>query len=62
MQLAGDADKYCFDSAGHIIHWSREETENREQESITFSELVMREIRELEERKDRKNRGTDIKA
>jgi SMI1 / KNR4 family (SUKH-1) len=61
LQLAGDADKYCFDPAGRIIRWSHEEPENQEQEPITFSELLMREIHELEDRKDRKIReaGSD---
>jgi hypothetical protein len=54
LQLVGDADKYCFDSRGRIILWSHEEPENREQEAMTFSELLMREIHELEERKNRK--------
>jgi hypothetical protein len=54
LQLVGDADKYCFDSAGRIIRWSHEEPENREPEPIAFSDLLMREIHELEERKDRR--------
>jgi len=62
LQLAGNADKYCFDSAGRIIRWSHEESENREQEPITFSELLMREIRELEARKDRKIRAAGGEA
>jgi hypothetical protein len=54
LQLVGDADKYCFDSVGHIIRWSHEEPENREQEPMTFGELLMRQIHELEKRKNRK--------
>jgi len=54
LQLVGDADKYCFDSGGHVIRWSHEEPEIREQEPSTFSELLIREIHELEERKNRK--------
>jgi hypothetical protein len=54
LQLVGDADKYCFDSGGRIIRWSHEEPENREQEPKPFSELLTREIQELEERKNRK--------
>jgi hypothetical protein len=54
LQLVGDADKYCFDSAGRIVRWSHEEPENLEHEPMKFSELLMREIHELEERKNRK--------
>jgi hypothetical protein len=57
LQLVGDADKYCFNSAGSIMHWSHEEPENREQEPMTFSDLFMRELLKLEERKNRKIRG-----
>lgn len=62
LQLVGDADKYCFDSLGRIIRWSHEEPENREQEPLTFSELFMREIHELEKRMDRKIRAAGSSA
>jgi hypothetical protein len=62
LQLVGDADKYCFDSAGRIIRWSHEESESREEDPVTFSELLLREIHELEERKDRKNRAAGSKT
>jgi hypothetical protein len=54
LQLVGDPDKYCFNAAGQIICWSHEEPENREGEAITFSDLLMREVHELEERKNRR--------
>jgi len=62
LQLVADADRYCFDSAGRIIRWSHEEPESREQVPIPFSELLMREIHELEERKDRKIRTAGREA
>jgi hypothetical protein len=62
LQLEGDADKYCFDSAGRIIRWSHEEPENQEPESVTFSALLMQEIHELEDRKDQKIREAESEA
>jgi len=56
LQVVCDADMYCFDSAGRIIRWSHEEPNERRGDSVTFSELLMREIHELETRKDRKTR------
>jgi hypothetical protein len=68
LQLVGDADKYCFDSRGRIIRWSHEQPEEREVVDLSFGDLLMREIRELEvrqrqkaqqleERRQRKDRG-----
>ena len=59
LQRVGDADKYCFDSAGRIIRWSHEESEERKAEDITFGALLMREIRELEDRQQRKSAGEE---
>jgi hypothetical protein len=57
LQLVGDADRYCFDFSGRIVRWTHEEPENRELEPMTFSNLLMREIWQLEERRDRKIRA-----
>ena len=54
LQRVGDADRFCFDKAGRIVRWSHEEPDAREQEPLTFSGLLMREVSELERRKDRK--------
>ena len=54
FQLVSDADKYCFDNKGRILRWSHEEPERRDVEQILFADLLMREIRGLESRKDRK--------
>jgi hypothetical protein len=56
LQLVGDADKYCFDSAGQIIRWSHEDPERRDGVDLSFSDLLMREIRELETRQQQKAR------
>jgi hypothetical protein len=57
LQRVGDADRFCFDARGRIIRWSHEEPDRREVEEAPFGDLLMREIRELEERKDRKIRA-----
>lgn len=59
LQIECDADRYCFDSAGRIIKWDHEEPDGRVALAMSFSELLMREIRELEARRDRKVRGED---
>lgn len=57
LQLVGNADKYCVNAGGRLIRWSHEEPEGREIEDMPFGDLLMREIRALEERKNRKIRG-----
>jgi hypothetical protein len=59
LQVQGDADKYCFDAAGRIVLWNHEVTEEPEVEPTPFADLVVREIRALEERTQRKIRGED---
>lgn len=51
LQLVGDADYYCFDSVGRIVWWCSELPEETVPVELTFSELLMREISELEIRK-----------
>ena len=60
LQLVGNADCYCFDSTGRIIEWSHEEPEERRAVTYAFSELLMREIEELEIRKQCKVNHEDI--
>jgi hypothetical protein len=59
LQRLGDANRYCFNSRGQIIEWDHEQPGKRQLLEMSFSDLVMREINELEERKDRKLRGED---
>jgi len=59
LQVQGDADRYCFDAGGRILYWRHEEPEEPEVQDITFAELVVREVRALEERTQRKMRGED---
>ncbi len=57
FHCVGDADRCCFDSSGRIVRWSHEEPERRVAETMAFGDFLMREIRELEQRTDRKLRG-----
>ncbi len=57
MHRVGDANRYCFVSSGGIIEWDHEVPEDRSPVDLSFADLLMREIRELEERKDRKVLG-----
>jgi hypothetical protein len=59
LQVVGDANKYCFAADGSIILWDHEQPDVGEHRDITFSELLMEEIADLEERKSRKIRGED---
>ena len=55
LQLVGNADCYGFNSKGQIVEWNHEEEPSeRTLIELSFSELVMREISELENRKERK--------
>lgn len=60
LQRVGDANKYCFDPKGQILDWDHEVPDESRVVGETFSELLLREIRELETRKDQKMRGEDI--
>ena len=57
LQLIGDANKFCFDNAGQIRYWDHELSDDPTIIHESFSELLLREIRELEARKDQKIRG-----
>jgi len=59
LQRVGDANRYCFQRGGGIVEWDHEEPDKREVLNTDFASLFMREIRELEERKDQKVRGAD---
>ncbi len=59
LQLVGEANRYCFQRGGGIVEWDHEQPDKRELLDLDFAALVMREIRDLEDRKDRKLRGED---
>jgi len=58
LKIEGDADWYCFDRSGAIVRWNHEQ-DSFEPVELGFSELLLHELRELEERKDRKLRDKD---
>jgi hypothetical protein len=63
LKLLGDADPYCFTPEGRIAIWRHETPDEPEPvDGATFSEVLMKEIRELDERKARKLRGEDRKG
>ncbi|HZL90211.1 MAG TPA: SMI1/KNR4 family protein [Pirellulaceae bacterium] len=59
LQRIGDANKYCFRPSGEIVYWDHEVPDECSAIDETFSELLLREIHELETRKDQKLRGED---
>jgi hypothetical protein len=54
LQLMNCADVYCFTPEQKIVLWDHEDPENPRPQDITFASLVLREIEELEDRKNRK--------
>ena len=59
LRIIGDADPYCFTPSQTIVVWRHETPDEPEPVSETFSQILMREIRALEDRKARKLRGED---
>jgi hypothetical protein len=59
LRVIGDPDPYCFTTSQKIVVWRHETPDQPEEVSETFSEVLMREIHALEERKARKIRGED---
>lgn len=59
LKIIGDADPYCFTPDQRIVIWRHETPDEPELVPASFSQIVMREIRALEERKARKLRGED---
>jgi hypothetical protein len=59
LQRQGDADRYCFDARGRIVRWDHEQPDEREVVASSFPELLMAEIRDLEDRARRKIAGED---
>ncbi len=57
LQRIGDADAYCFNTDGQIVEWSHDEPDERRVVDMTFPDLLLQEIHELDERKNRKIQG-----
>jgi hypothetical protein len=54
LRQIGNANRYCFTRDGEIVEWDHERPEEPRPVGASFSELLMREIRDLEERLGRK--------
>jgi hypothetical protein len=53
LKIVGDADVYCFDPSGQIVHWDHE-TAAAAVVPKKFFEVIADELKELRARKDRK--------
>lgn len=51
MAVCTDADRYCCDSEGQIYYWSPDAPDSPELLDLTFPELLMQQITELDERR-----------
>jgi hypothetical protein len=54
LQRVADPGAYCFDHMGRIIDWTPELPDERAIMDISFYDLLMKELRELEARKAKK--------
>jgi hypothetical protein len=54
LKVVGDPDPYCFTRDQKIIIWRHETPDQVEEVAKNFSQVLMHEIRELEQRKERK--------
>ena len=52
LEVIGDADPYCFAPDQKIVRWSHEQPNEAEPVEQSFSQVLMFEIQELEERKN----------
>jgi hypothetical protein len=57
LQIEGDADWYCFDAIGRIVHWDHEQPDDRRIVDEPFPSILIREIRALEDRTHRRIEG-----
>jgi hypothetical protein len=62
LQRVGDPDCYCFTASKEIVLWDHEDPDHKKLIDLSFSELLMKEIRELEERKTLKLSGKQFAA
>jgi hypothetical protein len=61
LKVVSDPDPYCFTRNRKIIIWRHETPGEVEEVDKSFSQVVMHEIRELEQRKERRVKGGEIK-
>lgn len=60
LKVIGDPDPYCFIPDQKIVIWRHETPTEVEEVAKSFSEVLMFEIRELEQRKERRVKGEPI--
>jgi hypothetical protein len=60
LQVEGDRDCYCFNEAGEIIYWDHEDPDARKVVDSSFSEILLKELRDLEDRAKRKIAGEEL--
>ncbi|HLJ91421.1 MAG TPA: SMI1/KNR4 family protein [Candidatus Angelobacter sp.] len=60
LKIIGDPDPYCFTPDQKIVIWRHENPAEVEEVAKGFSEVLMFEIRELEQRKERRVKGEPI--
>jgi hypothetical protein len=59
LKILSDPDPFCFTREQRIVVWRHESPQDPEPVTGSFSEVLVREIHALEERKARKIRGED---
>ena len=60
LQIQGDANRYCFNSAGAIVYWDHEEPDDQAIVQESFGDLLIRELRDLEQRTQRRLTGEHL--
>jgi hypothetical protein len=60
LKVIGDPDPYCFTLDQRIVIWRHETPTEVEEVAKSFSEVLMFEIHELEQRKERRIKGEPI--
>ena len=53
LKVLSDADPYCFTREGEIVIWRHEEPDDPKMIDLSFSEVVIHEITELDSRVER---------
>ena len=60
LKVIGDPDPYCFTRDQKVVIWRHENPSEPEEVAESFSEVLMFEIHELEQRKEQKVKGEPI--
>jgi hypothetical protein len=60
LKVIGDPEPYCFTRDQKVVIWRHENPSEPEEVAESFSEVLMFEIHELEQRKEQKVKGEPI--